>query len=96
MQTVLLHLGVEGRAGHPQEPGGMGLISPGPPQRLGEEPPFRFGHELLVDPLSRAGCKIAGDAFLTSPISSKKMVPPSACSNLPIRRAAAPVKAPRS
>ena len=31
-----------------------------------------------------------------SPTSSRKRVPPSACSNLPIRRRSAPVKAPRS
>ena len=31
-----------------------------------------------------------------SPISSRKIVPPLACSKRPMRRAAAPVKAPRS
>ena len=45
---------------------------------------------------SRARSTLAWVLRLMSPISSRKSVPPSASSNLPRRRATAPVKAPRS
>ena len=59
--------------------------------RMGCSPPTRCS-----SPSCRMRSSLACDASCRSPTSSRKMVPPSASSNLPRRMAAAPVNAPFS
>src|ERR1700741_2406214 len=63
----------------------------GPLTLMGLSPPTRS-----TSPSSRTRRSLACMATGMSPISSRKSVPPSACSNLPTWRPAAPVKAPFS
>ncbi|MFZ2053708.1 MAG: hypothetical protein WAU81_05875 [Candidatus Aminicenantales bacterium] len=51
---------------------------------------------LWISPSSRTRSTFDCVLRLMSPISSRKIVPPSACSNLPTLRSVAPVKAPFS